>query len=212
MGGNSSYSSNGFDSDVHDCLVSDLGSAGDAMISWDDGNKNTDIVSLDDCIMDTVQEDDEDDEDDDELKYFMEHAKVRNDVSDIGMWSDLSEDTSDNSSDDSNAVVPVSNDSTECSSQDNDQDFDGEFLDNSVPLSYVVVQKPQTPPSPAYLDGLERLRTSMERSEASRKSLSVQTERTYQYDRSLCVVQIVQSAQNSSRRILDEIMGEYIYI
>merc|ERR1719408_347659 len=101
------------------------------MISWDDGNKNTDIVSLDDCIMDTVQEDDEDD---DELKYFMEHAKVHNNVSDIGMWSDLSDDSSGNSSDDTNVVVAVSNDSTECSSQDNDQDFDGEFLDNSVPL------------------------------------------------------------------------------
>merc|ERR1711907_355814 len=208
MGGNSSYSSNGFDSDVHDCLVSDLGSAGDAMISWDDGNKNTDIVSLDDCIMDTVQEDDEDD---DELKYFMEHAKVKNDVSDIGMWSDLSEDgSSGNSSDDSNVVVAVSNDSTDCSDQN--EDLDGEFLDSTVPLSYVVVQKPQTPPSPAYLDGLEKLRTSMERTEASRKSLSVQTERTYQYDRSLCVIQIVQSAQSSSRRILDEIMGEHIYI
>merc|ERR1712224_790988 len=69
-----------------------------------------------------------------------------------------------------------------------DEDIDGEFLDSTVPLSYVVVQKPQTPPSPAYLDGLERLRTSMERTEASRKSLGVQTERTHQYDRSLCVV------------------------
>merc|ERR1712188_32052 len=200
-------SSNGFDSDIHDCLVSDLGSAGDAMISWDDGNKNTDIVSLDDCKMDIVHEDDEDD---DELKYFMEHAKVRNDVSDIGMWSDLSDDSSGNSSDDSNVVVAVSNDSTDCSNQDDN--VDGEFLDSTVPLSYVVVQKPQTPPSPAYLDGLERLRTSMERTEASRKSLGVQTERTHQYDRSLCVVQIVQSAQSSLRRILDEIMGEYIYI
>merc|ERR1711907_237516 len=98
----------------------------------------------------------------------------------------------------------------DCSNQDDN--VDGEFLDSTVPLSYVVVQKPQTPPSPAYLDGLERLRTSMERTEATRKSLSVQTERTHRYDRSLCVVQIVQAAQNSSRRILDEIMGEYIYI
>merc|ERR1712224_130097 len=131
----------------------------------------------------------------------------------IGMWSDLSDDSSGNSSDDSNVVVAVSNDSTDCSNQDDDQDLDGEFLDSTVPLSYVVVQKPQTPPpSPAYLDGLERLRASMERTEASRKSLSIQTEQTHQYDRSLCVVQIVQSAQNSSRRILDEIMGEYIYI
>jgi len=202
--GNSSYS-NGFDSDVHDCLVSDLGSAADAIISWEGGNNNSEIVSLDDCKMDIVHEDE------DELKYFMEHAKVQNDVSDIGMWSDLSDDSSGNSTDDSNLVNPVSNDSTDCSNQDN-QDFDGEFLDNSVPLSYVVVQKPQTPPSPAYLDGLERLRASMERTEASRKSLGVQTERTLQYDRSLCVVQIVQSAQSSSRRILDEIMGEYIYI
>jgi len=204
---NSSYS-NGFDSDVHDCLVSDLGSAADAMLSWENGNNSSEIVSLDDCVMDIVHEDDEDDH---ELKYFMEHAKVKND-SDIGMWSDLSDDSTGNSSDDSNIAIPVSNDSTDCSNQDDDQDLDGEFLDSTVPLSYVVVQKPQTPPSPAYLDGLERLRTSMERTEASRKSLGVQTERTHQYDRSLCVVQIVQSAQNSSRRILDEIMGEYIYI
>jgi len=52
-----------------------------------------------------------------------------------------------------------------------------------------------------YLDTLRKLKLSMERTKKSRKSLSIQTEHTQEYGRSLCVHQIVQSVQNSSKQV-----------
>lgn len=52
-----------------------------------------------------------------------------------------------------------------------------------------------------YLDTIRKLKLSMERTKKTRRSLSIQTEHTQEYGRSLCVHQIVQSVQNSSKQV-----------
>jgi len=52
-----------------------------------------------------------------------------------------------------------------------------------------------------YLDTLRKLSASMERSKKTRQSLSIPMHNTPQYSRSMCVSQIVQSVQTSSRHV-----------
>jgi len=48
---------------------------------------------------------------------------------------------------------------------------------------------------------LHKLTESMKRSAESRRSLKIKTEHTQEYERSLCVHQILQSVENSSRQV-----------
>jgi len=52
-----------------------------------------------------------------------------------------------------------------------------------------------------YLDTLHKLHESMKRSKETRQSLSIQTQHTQEYERTMCVTQIIQSVQNSSQQV-----------
>lgn len=52
-----------------------------------------------------------------------------------------------------------------------------------------------------YLDTLHKLHESMKRSKRTRQSLSMSTQHTQEYERNMCVSQIVQSVQNSSQQV-----------